>query len=76
VVIPVKSGRRGHPAIVGADLVPDIARIPTDSGLRQLWRDRSDHVRELEVDDPGVLENLDDPETYERARRREDGRAG
>jgi hypothetical protein len=27
-------------------------------------------VRELEVDDPGILENLDDPETYERVRRR------
>jgi molybdenum cofactor cytidylyltransferase len=71
-VIPVHSGRRGHPAIVGADLVRDIAVIPPDSGLRQLWRDRSDRVRELEVDDPGVLENLDDPEIYERARRREE----
>lgn len=71
-VIPLYSGRRGHPAIVGADLVPDIGRIPSNSGLRQLWRDRSDRVRELEVGDPGVLENLDDPETYERARKREE----
>jgi hypothetical protein len=28
-------------------------------------------VREVTVDDPGVLENLDDPESYDRARRRE-----
>jgi molybdenum cofactor cytidylyltransferase len=69
-VIPVFSGGRGHPAVVGADLVTEIARLTPNSGLRQLWRSRSDAVRELAVDDPGVLENLDDPETYERARRR------
>lgn len=65
-VIPVHSGRRGHPAIVGSGLVPDIARIRPSAGLRQLWRDRADRVQEIEVDDPGILENLDDPETYER----------
>ncbi|HEX9148371.1 MAG TPA: nucleotidyltransferase family protein [Thermoanaerobaculia bacterium] len=69
-VIPVHSGRRGHPAIVGTDLLADMARIRPSAGLRQLWRDRADRVRELEVDDPGILENLDDPETYERVRRR------
>jgi molybdenum cofactor cytidylyltransferase len=72
-VIPVFAGGRGHPAIVGADLVVEIARLPRNAGLRQLWRSRSDAVRELAVDDPGVLENLDDPETYERARRRAAG---
>jgi molybdenum cofactor cytidylyltransferase len=72
-VIPVFTGRRGHPAIVGADLVFEIARLPANAGLRQLWRSRSDAVSELAVDDPGVIENLDDPETYERARRRAAG---
>lgn len=65
-VIPVHSGRRGHPAILGTALVADIARIPPNAGLRRLWRDRPDRVHELEIDDPGILENLDDPETYER----------
>jgi molybdenum cofactor cytidylyltransferase len=68
-VIPVHSGKRGHPAIVGAGLVADIARIPPSAGLRQLWRDRADRVLEIEIDDPGILENLDDPETYERVLR-------
>jgi molybdenum cofactor cytidylyltransferase len=70
-VIPVFAGGRGHPAIVGADLVVEIRRLAPNAGLRQLWRSRSDAVRELAVDDAGVLENLDDPETYERARHRE-----
>jgi molybdenum cofactor cytidylyltransferase len=72
VVIPTHLGRRGHPAIVGVDLVADVARIPAHEGLRQLWRARADAVSELTVDDRGILENLDDPETYEAARRRED----
>jgi molybdenum cofactor cytidylyltransferase len=70
-VIPVFAGGRGHPAIVGAELVVEIRRLAPNAGLRQLWRSRSDAVRELAVDDAGVLENLDDPETYERARHRE-----
>jgi len=69
-VIPVFAGVRGHPALVGADLIADIASLPASAGLRQLWRSRADAVRELAVDDPGVLENLDDPVAYERARRR------
>lgn len=71
-VIPVHSGRRGHPALVGVLLAPEIAHLPVNAGLRRLWRDRADAVIEVAVDDPGVLENLDDPESYERARRREE----
>jgi molybdenum cofactor cytidylyltransferase len=75
-VIPVFAGRRGHPAIIGIRLVPEIARLPSNSGLRQLWRSRPDAVRELDVDDPGVLENLDEPDAYERARRRAESDSG
>ncbi len=71
-IIPLSGGRRGHPALVGAELVADIRRIPPNAGLRHLWRERAEAVRELEVHDPGVVENLDDPDAYERARRREE----
>ena len=74
-LIPLYEGRRGHPALVGADLLAGIADIPPNEGLRWLWRDRADAVREIDVADPGVIENLDDPASYERARRREDGRS-
>jgi molybdenum cofactor cytidylyltransferase len=69
-LLPVHGGRRGHPALVGADVFAGIGEIPRNEGLRWLWRERADAVREVEVDDPGVIENLDDPVTYERARRR------
>lgn len=71
-VIPVDNGVRGHPALVGADLTHAIRAIPESDGLRRLWRDRAEAVEEVAVDDPGILENLDDPAAYERARLRED----
>lgn len=71
VVLPVFRGKRGHPALVGSDLAGGIAGVSGREGLRRLWRDRADAVEEVAVEDPGVLENLDDPEAYERARRRE-----
>ena len=71
-VIPVFEGTGGHPALVGADFRAAIGEVPARDGLRRLWRDRADAVEELSVNDPGVLENLDDPDSYERARRREE----
>jgi CTP:molybdopterin cytidylyltransferase MocA len=71
-IIPVYAGGRGHPALLGAGLVSEIAQISPDEGLRQLWRKRVDAVRELSVEDPGILANLDDPEAYARAVRREE----
>ena len=76
VLLPLHGGRRGHPALVGGDVLAGIGEIPPGEGLRWLWGERADSVREVDVADPGVIENLDDPETYELARRREEERGG
>jgi molybdenum cofactor cytidylyltransferase len=77
VVLPVHAGRRGHPALVGADLVADIAAIPAGEGLHHLWRARPDVLSEVAVDDSGVLIDLDTPEDYEKwTGRRGDGGTG
>lgn len=67
VVLPVHGGRRGHPVLVGADLIPDIAAIPEGEGLRHLWRVRPEVLTEVAVPDPGVLLDLNTPEDYEGA---------
>ncbi|HSS44263.1 MAG TPA: nucleotidyltransferase family protein [Thermoanaerobaculia bacterium] len=67
VVLPVYRGRRGHPALIGSELLPEIARIAANQGLRQLWRARPEVLQEVTVEDPGVLLDLDTPEDYERA---------
>ena len=75
-LLPVFDGRRGHPALAGANLLGDIGDVPPGEGLRWLWRLREDAVREVDVVDPGVIENLDDPAAYERAREREHSGGG
>jgi molybdenum cofactor cytidylyltransferase len=68
VILPRHEGRRGHPAVIGSDLLAGIAAIPPGEGLRRLWRRRPDTVVELDVDDPGVLIDLDTPADYERSK--------
>ena len=69
VALPVHAGRRGHPALVGAELIPAIAAIPPGQGLRYLWRTRPELLVEVPVDDSGVLVDLNTPDDYERATR-------
>jgi molybdenum cofactor cytidylyltransferase len=65
VALPVHQGRRGHPALVGAELIDTIGAIPAGEGLRHLWRTRPEVVVEVSVDDAGVLVDLDTPDDYE-----------
>lgn len=64
-LLPTYRSRRGHPALIGRELLPEIARIPPEEGLRRLWRIRSDAVREIAVEDPGVIRNVDTPADYD-----------
>jgi len=69
-IVPRHQGRRGHPVVIGSDLLAGIAAIPPGEGLRHLWRMRPEAVRELDVEDPGVLIDLDTPADYERSKPR------
>lgn len=55
-------GKRGHPLVVSPSLLPEIATLDPDVGLRELL----DHhpVHEVEVDDPGAVRDVDTPEEY------------
>jgi molybdenum cofactor cytidylyltransferase len=66
VALPLYRGRRGHPALVGAALIPHIEAILPNKGLRHLWRTRPEVLIEVSVDDSGVLADLNTPEDYER----------
>jgi CTP:molybdopterin cytidylyltransferase MocA len=65
-VIPVYGGRRGHPVLLGAGLLADVAAIGPGQGLSALWRRRPEVLAQVEVADAGVLLDLDTPEDYER----------
>lgn len=66
VIFPTFEGRRGHPPLIDARLVPDILAYRGGDGLRGLWRLHAELVRLLAVEDAGVRIDLDTPEEYEK----------
>jgi molybdenum cofactor cytidylyltransferase len=64
VAIPTAAGRRGHPVVFAARLLPELLAAPLDQGARSVVRRHE--VREVPVGDEGVLADIDDPEIYRR----------
>jgi molybdenum cofactor cytidylyltransferase len=62
VAIPAYRGRRGHPPLLAARLFPRILAAAPDEPLRNLLQASDIDGRLVEVDDPGVLLNIDCPE--------------
>ena len=62
LLIPTYQGRRGHPMIFGGELFGELLSAPLDQGARAVVKRH--HALELEVDEAGILNDLDDPETY------------
>ncbi len=55
-------GRRGHPLVIAPALIPEIGALRAGAGLRELLGRHP--VREVEVDDPGAVHDVDTPEEY------------
>lgn len=53
-VVPVHAGRRGNPVLLDRSVLPALRSLQGDTGARAVLRGNTD-VRELGVDDPGVL---------------------
>jgi molybdenum cofactor cytidylyltransferase len=57
-------GRHGHPVIFRADVFPALRNADPEMGARAVLRQDPSRVRDLEVDDPGVLRDFDWPTEY------------
>ena len=66
LAVPVHRGRRGHPLVIAPALLLEIDMLDLDVGLRQLLDRHAAAVLEVETEDPGVVEDVDTPEDYER----------
>ena len=64
-VMPTFGGAGGHPVLIAEELAVDIVSYEGPGGLRQFWIDRADRCIRREVDDPGVVFDLDTPADYE-----------
>jgi molybdenum cofactor cytidylyltransferase len=66
LALPTYHGKRGHPLAITPRLIPEIDTLDSKIGLKQL-RDRHEaELLEIEVEDAGVVQDVDTPEDYER----------
>ncbi len=65
IVIPAFRGRRGHPVLVDIKYRDEVLALDPADGLRQLMRAHSGDIQEVDVDDAGILRDLDTPEDYQ-----------
>jgi molybdenum cofactor cytidylyltransferase len=67
IVLPTFQGRRGHPLIFRAPLYPELLAASPAVGARQVvWAHAAD-LLEVPTEEEGVILNLNDPETLQRA---------
>jgi molybdenum cofactor cytidylyltransferase len=64
LVMPTHQGQRGHPAVISAAVFPELLRLSPDEGANTVMREHRASTKFLEVDDPGILLDVDAPETY------------
>lgn len=67
ILIPVFKGFRGNPVLIARRLFPEMSRITGDIGCRAIFDDHPMEIETVEVDDAGVLIDIDTPEDLERA---------
>lgn len=65
VVVPTHDGRRGHPVLFAASVLPELFTADVARGAAAVVRAHADRL-ELPVSDGGVLQDVDTPEDYVR----------
>jgi molybdenum cofactor cytidylyltransferase len=62
--VPRYQGRRGHPIWLSRDLIPEFLALPVNGAARDVVRSHALQTEFLDVDDPGILADIDDPVAY------------
>jgi molybdenum cofactor cytidylyltransferase len=64
--IPRFEGRRGHPIRISKSLIPEFLALPAGSSAREVVTRHAAEIAYIDVDDPGILADVDDPSRYAR----------
>ncbi len=62
IVVPCCDGRRGHPVLFGVHHFSALRLLDGDTGAREILKQHAALVREVPVNDPGVLLDVDTPQ--------------
>jgi molybdenum cofactor cytidylyltransferase len=66
LVVPRSQGRHGHPVCVVRDLIPEFLALAGNAQARDVIRRHRERTVYVDVDDAGILKDVDDPESYAR----------
>jgi molybdenum cofactor cytidylyltransferase len=66
VVIPTYQGRRGHPVLIGRQVFEELLELACHAGADSVVRKYRPATQFVEVEDEGVIMDVDDPESYGR----------
>lgn len=68
LTIPVHGRKRGHPGVFGRALFAELLDPGLEGGARTVVHRHLHEALLVEIDDPGVIEDIDTPEAYRRVR--------
>ena len=63
ICVPVYQGQRGNPVLLARRFFSELNELSGDKGAREFLQKYVDLVCEVEVDDAGVLHDIDVPES-------------
>lgn len=66
VRVPRYQGRRGHPIRFSRELIAEFLDLAENGAARDIVRGRAAQTEFLDVDDPGILADIDDAAAYGR----------
>lgn len=64
VVIPTYQGQRGHPVLIASSLFAELLALDSSEGANTIVRKHRHATHFVEAQDPGILLDIDDPESY------------
>ncbi len=64
LIIPQINGKHGHPVLLGREVFSQIAELGPDQGADTVIHRYRPQTQFVEVTDPGILIDVDDPESY------------
>jgi molybdenum cofactor cytidylyltransferase len=62
--VPRYRGRRGHPIWFARELIADFLALPEGGAARDVVRAYAGRTAFLDLDDPGIVTDIDDPAAY------------
>jgi CTP:molybdopterin cytidylyltransferase MocA len=66
IAIPQYLGRHGHPVLFTRTLIPEVLALDPGSQARAVFHQHASQIRYVDVADPGILDDIDDPDAYHR----------